>query len=150
MKRLHVHLSVTDLDASIQFYSTLFGDPPTVRKDDYAKWMLDDPRVNLAISARGRGVGVDHLGIQVEDAAELDEVQGRIKAAGRPMTEVGPATCCYARSEKSWVVDPDNLAWEAFLTLGDATVYGEDTEDEFRARVSASGDAGVCCSATDT
>lgn len=146
MKRLHVHLSVTDLDASIRFYSTLFAAEPAVRKTDYARWMLDDPRVNLAISARGRGVGVDHLGIQVEDAAELDEVHGRIKAAERPMTEVGPATCCYARSEKSWVVDPDNLPWETFLTLGEAAVYGEDTEDEFLGRAPA--DRTACCSPT--
>ncbi len=145
MKRLHVHLSVTDLDASIRFYSTLFAAEPTVRKTDYARWMLDDPRVNLAISARGRGVGVDHLGIQVEDAAELDEVHGRVKAADRPMTKVGSATCCYARSEKSWVVDPDNFPWETFLTLGDATVYGEDTEDEFLGRTPAPADRTACC-----
>ena len=126
MKRLHVHVGVDDLDRSVGFYSTLFGAPPTVLKSDYAKWMLDDPRVNFAISSGNHAArGVEHLGIQAEDEAELSEVYGRLKAAGRPVLEEGATTCCYARSEKSWVADPDGLVWEAFHTTGEATVYGE-------------------------
>ena len=126
MKRLHVHVGVEDLDASVRFYSTLFGADPTVAKHDYAKWMLEDPRVNFAISAGHHAAnGVEHLGIQVESAEELAEVYGRLQAADRPVLEEGATTCCYARSEKSWVADPDGLVWETFLTSGDATVYGE-------------------------
>jgi catechol 2,3-dioxygenase-like lactoylglutathione lyase family enzyme len=126
MKRLHVHVGVNDLDRSIHFYSTLFGAPPTVVKSDYAKWMLDDPRVNFAISSgRHAARGVEHLGIQAEDEAELGEVYGRLRVAGQPVLEEGATTCCYARSEKSWVSDPDGLVWEAFHTTGEATVYGE-------------------------
>lgn len=125
MKRLHVNLAVRDIDASIAFYATLFGAPPTVVKDDYAKWMLDDPRVNFAISARGGAAGLDHLGIQVEDRAELAEVQARLAAADGPVLDQGAVTCCYARSEKSWITDPQGVAWEAFLTTGEATVYGD-------------------------
>jgi catechol 2,3-dioxygenase-like lactoylglutathione lyase family enzyme len=126
MKRLHVHVGVDDLDRSIHFYSTLFGAPPTVAKSDYAKWMLDDPRVNFAISnGRHATSGIEHLGIQAEDEAELEEVYGRLRVAGRPVLEEGATTCCYARSEKSWVSDPDGLVWEAFHTTGEATAYGE-------------------------
>lgn len=126
MKRLHVHVGVEDLDRSIHFYSTLFGAPPTVTKSDYAKWMLDDPRVNFAISAGNHArKGIEHLGIQVESQAELGEVYGRLKAADRPVLEEGQTTCCYATSEKSWISDPDGVVWEAFLTNGEATVYGD-------------------------
>ena len=126
MKRLHVHVGVSDLDQSIQFYSTLFGAEPTVTKDDYAKWMLDDPRVNFAISAGQHAAkGIEHLGIQVENADELAEVYGRLKAADRPVLEEGATTCCYAKSEKSWIADPDGVVWEAFFTNGEATVYGD-------------------------
>src|SRR5258708_4891809 len=126
MKRLHVHVSVDDLERSIRFYAALFASQPTVRKPDYAKWMLDDPRVNFAISARGRATtGIDHLGIQVEDEAELHEVYGRLKQAEGPVLEQGATTCCYAESEKSWILDPQGLSWETFLTHGDSTVYGE-------------------------
>jgi catechol 2,3-dioxygenase-like lactoylglutathione lyase family enzyme len=126
MKRLHVHVGVTDLDTSIGFYSTLFGAQPTVVKPDYAKWMLDDPRVNFAISeGKHASKGVEHLGIQVENADELAQVYGRLKAAGRPLLEEGATTCCYSKSEKSWITDPDGIAWEAFLTNGEASVYGE-------------------------
>ncbi|HYJ29036.1 MAG TPA: ArsI/CadI family heavy metal resistance metalloenzyme [Allosphingosinicella sp.] len=125
MKRLHVHVSVGDLDRSIQFYSTLFGSGPGVVKDDYAKWMLDDPRVNFAISRDGRPArGVEHLGIQVETEAELGEVYSRLAAADRPVLEEGETTCCYARSEKRWIADPDGTLWEAFHTTGESTVYG--------------------------
>ena len=124
MKRFHVHLAVEDLAASVRFYTALFGCGPGVLKDDYAKWMLEDPRVNFAISARGRAPGLDHLGIQVEDSGELQEVYGRLKQAEGPVIEEGKTTCCYARSEKSWIADPQGVSWEAFLTTGESTVYG--------------------------
>jgi len=126
MKRLHVHVGVGDLDRSIRFYSTLFAASPNVIRQDYAKWMLDDPRVNFAISAgQHPSKGIQHLGVQAEDAAELAEVYGRLKAADRPVLEEGATTCCYARSEKSWIADPDGIVWETFLTHGEATVYGD-------------------------
>ena len=126
MKRLHVHVGVADLDQSVRFYSTLFGAEPTVVKSDYAKWMLDDPRVNFAISSgQHADKGIEHLGIQVESADVLGEVYDRLKAADRPVLEEGATTCCYARSEKSWIADPDGVVWEAFFTNGDATVYGD-------------------------
>jgi catechol 2,3-dioxygenase-like lactoylglutathione lyase family enzyme len=126
MKRLHVHVRVEDLDRSIHFYSTLFDAEPAVTKPDYAKWMLDDPRVNFAISTgEGGGRGIEHLGIQAEDADELRETYGRLKLAGRPVLEEGATTCCYAKSEKSWVTDPDGVIWEAFYTTGEAAVYGD-------------------------
>ena len=124
MKRLHVHVSVDDLAQSIRFYSTLFATEPTVLKGDYAKWMLDDPRVNFAISKRGRAAGVEHLGIQVEDEAELAEVYGRLSRAERPIVEEKATTCCYAKSDKQWIADPQGVAWETFLTHGESTVYG--------------------------
>jgi len=124
MKRLHVHVGVTDLASSIGFYSTLFGSTPTVVKPDYAKWMLDDPRVNFAISVGRDQPGVSHLGIQAETADELADVSGRLDAAGRPVLAEGATTCCYAKSEKSWISDPDGVVWEAFHTTGEATTYG--------------------------
>ncbi len=126
MKRFHVHVSVKDIPASILFYRELFNAEPTVVKDDYAKWMLDDPRVNFAISNRARPTGVDHLGIQVEDRAELTEVYGRLKKAGGPLIEEGETTCCYAQSEKSWTHDPQGIEWETFLTTGESALYGTD------------------------
>ena len=126
MKRLHVHVAVGDLERAVQFYSTLFAAEPAVLKDDYAKWMLDDPRVNFAISSRQHAhAGIQHLGIQAENAKELSEVYGRLKAADRPVLEEGRTTCCYAKSEKSWIADPDGLVWEAFFTDGEATTYGD-------------------------
>jgi catechol 2,3-dioxygenase-like lactoylglutathione lyase family enzyme len=126
MKRLHVHVGVEDLSRSIGFYSTLFGSEPTVVKPDYAKWMLDDPRVNFAISSGNHAArGIEHLGIQAENADELAEVHGRLRAADRPLLEEGATTCCYATSEKSWISDPDGTVWEAFYTNGEATVYGD-------------------------
>lgn len=124
MKRLHVHIAVEDLQRSVDFYSTLFAAEPTVRKDDYAKWMLDDPRVNLAISARGAATGVEHLGIQAESGEELTEVYERLKRADAPVLEEGATTCCYAKSEKSWVSDPAGVPWEVFHTVGESAVYG--------------------------
>lgn len=129
MKRLHVHVAVDDLANSIHFYSTLFGSEPAVVKDDYAKWMVDDPRVNFAISQRdGTRKGIEHLGIQAESTEELSQVYGRLKAADRPVLEEGCTTCCYAKSEKSWISDPDGVVWEAFFTNGESTVYGDSVE----------------------
>lgn len=124
MKRLHVHVAVDNLDRSVGFYSTLFAAEPAVIKSDYAKWMLDDPRVNFAISARGTAAGIEHLGIQVEDAGELAEVYARIAKADAPVIEEGATTCCYAKSEKSWITDPQGVVWETFLTEGESTSYG--------------------------
>ena len=124
MKRLHVHVSVADLDESVRFYATLFAAEPTVRQADYAKWMLEDPRVNFAISRRDRVTGIRHLGIQVEDRAELAEVFARVGHTRRPVLNEGQTTCCYARSEKNWVEDPQGVQWETFLTTGESTVYG--------------------------
>src|SRR5712691_1956579 len=123
MKRLHVHVSVDDLAQSTRFYSTLFAAEPTVVKDDYVKWMLDDPRVNFAISSRAGGIS--HLGIQAEDEAELAEVFDRLSRAERPIVEAKNATCCYAKSDKQWIADPQGVPWETFFTYGEATVYGE-------------------------
>jgi len=125
LKRLHVHVGVNDLDHSIRFYSNLFGSEPTVMKEDYAKWMLEDPRVNFAISAGNHArKGIEHLGIQVESTDELSEVYGRLRAADRPVLEEGQTTCCYAKSEKSWISDPDGVVWEAFFTNGGGTTCG--------------------------
>jgi hypothetical protein len=144
MKRLHVHVSVDNLDASVGFYSTLFAAEPSVVKPDYAKWMLDDPRVNFAISTRSGGAGLDHLGIQVETLDELQEVYGRLQQADRPVLEEGATTCCYAQSEKSWIADPQGLSWETFLTTGESTVYGDSVDlGPIRTK------AGACC-APDT
>ena len=125
MKRLHLHVSVDDLAGSIRFYSTLFAADPTVTKGDYAKWMLDDPSVNFAISARSGQRGLDHVGIQVETQAELQEVYARLRQADHPVSEQGATTCCYARSEKAWITDPQGLPWETFLTMGESTAYGD-------------------------
>jgi len=127
MKRLHIHLAVENLPHSIGFYSALFAAEPAMVKNDYAKWMLDDPRVNFAISTRGREVGLDHLGIQVENADELQEVYARLHQAGGNVIEQGQTSCCYAKSEKSWIDDPAGISWETFLTSGESTNYGDGT-----------------------
>ena len=124
MKRMHVHVSVEDIEQSVRFYATLFATEPTVLKSDYAKWMLEDPRVNFAISKRGANPGIEHLGIQVEDEAELAEVYDRLGRAERPIVEEKTTTCCYANSDKQWIADPQGVAWETFLTKGESTVYG--------------------------
>ncbi len=142
MKRLHVHVSVDDLAQSIRFYSTLFAAEPTVVKDDYAKWMLEDPRVNFAISKRGVGAsGISHLGIQAEDQEELTEVYDRLSRAERPIVEAKAATCCYAKSDKQWIADPQGVPWETFLTYGEATVYGEGS----LAKLREASKRAVCC-----
>ena len=126
---MHVHVSVANLDQAIGFYSELFAAQPNVLKDDYAKWMLDDPRVNFAISTRGGELGLDHLGIQVESADELKDVYARMREAGGAILEQGHTTCCYAQSEKSWTDDPAGIAWEVFHTTGEATDYGTSVQE---------------------
>lgn len=144
MKRFHVHVGVTDVDKSIAFYSRLFGAEPAVVKTDYAKWMLDDPRINFAISAREDAVkGIEHVGLQVEDRQELEEVYCRLRAADRPVLEEGATTCCYAQSEKSWIADPDGVVWEAFVTDGESTVYGGNPDLDQLASANAANSA--CC-----
>ena len=144
MKRFHVHIGVADLESSIAFYTGLFGSEPAVAKDDYAKWMLDDPRINFAISQKcGADKGIEHLGVQVEDEAELAEVYGRLKQAKGPVMEEGATTCCYAKSEKSWIADPDGVVWEAFLTTGDSTNYG--ASPDLAGLTSDNAAANACC-----
>jgi lactoylglutathione lyase len=125
MKRFHVHLHVDDLATSIGFYSRLFAAEPARREGDYAKWMLDDPPVNFAISTRGAQPGIDHLGIQTDDAAELAALKARAEAADMALLDEGETSCCYARSEKHWITDPQGIAWEHFHTLGNIPVFNE-------------------------
>jgi len=140
MKRFHVHVSVDDLDANIRFYSTVFGAPPTVVKDDYAKWMIDDPRVNFAISRRGAKAGLDHLGLQVESDQELAVLRQQAEQAELAALDQSGAACCYARSDKYWVTDPQGIAWETFHTLDAIPVFGEDN----RLASSAQSDSACC------
>ena len=128
MKRFHVHVSVSDLEQSIRFYSTLFGAKPVRVEADYAKWMLDDPRINFAISHRRQTVGVDHLGFQVDSADEFRGLKAQLSAADAGLVEQTAAACCYAQSDKYWVTDPAGVAWETFHTLGSIPAYGEDTD----------------------
>jgi catechol 2,3-dioxygenase-like lactoylglutathione lyase family enzyme len=137
MKRFHVHVSVDDLDANITFYSTVFGAPPAVLKPDYAKWMVEDPRINFAISKRGTKAGVDHLGVQVESEAELTALRDQVTAAEIAALDQPNSECCYARSDKYWTTDPQGIPWETFHTLDSVPVYG----DTVRAQASA------CCEA---
>lgn len=123
MNRFHVHLNVADLDASIRFYSELFAIEPAVRKPDYAKWMIEDPRINFAISSTGRAPGIDHLGLQVDSGAELVALGQRLEAAGGTLVPENATVCCYARSDKNWTEDPQGTRWETFHTFGDATTY---------------------------
>ncbi len=124
MKRFHVHVSVENLAESIRFYSTLFGAPPTVEKADYAKWMVEDPRLNFAVSKRGHAPGLNHLGLQVDSDAELAELRGAM-AAAVPVVDERGASCCYATSDKYWVTDPQGIAWETYHTLGDIPTFGD-------------------------
>lgn len=133
MKRLHVHVAVHDLQQSIRFYSALFGSEPAVKKEDYAKWMLDDPRVNFAISTRSSKAGVDHLGIQAENVAELEDLGSRLAQADVAITAQKGASCCYAKSDKYWTIDPQGIAWESFHTLDAVPMYGQDTRQSAKA-----------------
>lgn len=132
MKRLHVHVGVKNLEESIGFYSTLFGTGPDKLKPDYAKWMLDDPKMNFAISTRARGQGVDHLGIQVENESELSELTERLKKADLAVRDEGETTCCYAESEKAWVTDPSGIAWETYRTMKDVELFRGSKADTAR------------------
>lgn len=138
MKRFHIHVSVKDLSQSVQFYSTLFGQPPVKLKEDYAKWLLDDPRVNFAISTRGDEVGVNHLGIQVETPEELGEITGRLKNADLGVYGEGETTCCYAKSNKAWVSDPAGVPWETYQNMADADILSNEPS------VAASDDSSCC------
>jgi catechol 2,3-dioxygenase-like lactoylglutathione lyase family enzyme len=135
MKRFHIHVSVEKLDESIRFYSALFGAEPVKTKPDYAKWMLEDPRVNFAISTRANKKGIDHLGIQVDEEGELNELRARLKTADMAVIDEGEAVCCYARSDKSWVKDPSGIAWEAYRTMEDAQIFS----------VNSAGVQSACC-----
>jgi catechol 2,3-dioxygenase-like lactoylglutathione lyase family enzyme len=144
MKRLHVHVAVHDLQQSIRFYSALFAAQPSVTKDDYAKWMLDDPRVNFAISKRGAKAGIDHLGIQAENEGELEAIGSQLAQADVSTLEQKGASCCYAKSDKYWTVDPQGIAWESFHTLGSVPVFGDDG----RARAARKAETKAACCAT--
>src|SRR5262249_33780210 len=140
MKRFHVHVAVDDLAQSIRFYSTLFAAKPSVEKSDYAKWMLDDPRVNFAISRREENAtGILHLGIQVEDRGELAVVYDRLTRADQPTVERKNTNCGYARSDKQWIADPQGVPWETFFTYGEATVYGKASRPELLAKMQGAG-----------
>ena len=141
MKRLHVHVAVHDLKQSIRFYSALFAAQPAVEKDDYAKWMLDDPRVNFAISKRGAKTGLDHLGIQAENGEELEEIGSRLAQADVAVLPQKEASCCYAKSDKYWTIDPQGIAWESFHTLDSVPVYGSDTRNQ----ASQTKEKSACC-----
>lgn len=153
MKRFHVHLHVDDLAASIRFYSALFAAEPARVEGDYAKWMLDDPRLNFAISTRGAQPGIDHLGFQTDDADELAALKARAEAADIALLDEGATTCCYARSEKHWVTDPQGIAWEQFHTLGDIPVFREAAAPTAACCTPAAGpapaaEAAACCPPT--
>jgi len=141
MKRFHVHVHVDDLARSVAFYAQLFGAQPVRQEGDYAKWMLDDPRINFAISTRGARPGVDHLGIQTDDADELAAMKARAQSADLALQDQGETSCCYARSEKHWVTDPQGIAWEHFHTLGDIPVFSESAP-------AAQAQASACCAPT--
>ena len=143
MKRLHVSVSVDSIDASVDFYSTLFGAAPSVIKSDYAKWMLDDPRVNFVIEKRGEARGVDHFGIQVDTPEELVAVTERLAVAQNPLLEQAATTCCYAKSDKTWSADPQGFAWEKFYTFGESPTYGDSARDTGLAELEKG--AAACC-----
>ena len=142
MKRFHVHVAVHDLQQSIRFYSALFAAEPAVKKDDYAKWMLDDPRINFAISTRCSKAGIDHLGMQAENSAELEDLGSRLAQADVALTAQKGVSCCYAKSDKYWTIDPQGIAWESFHSLDTVPTYGQDT----RSAVSAAVKPESCCS----
>lgn len=143
MKRFHVHMAVEDIERNVRFYSAVFGSAPTVLKPDYAKWMLEDPRVNFAISTRSVKTGLDHVGIQVENEVELEDVHSRLARANQALIKQEEASCCYAKSNKYWVQDPQGIAWEAFQTLGDIPVFGDGA---LAAQPGKPGVTATCCS----
>jgi len=150
MKRFHVHIAVNDLQQSTRFYSAMFGMQPTVLKNDYAKWMLDDPRVNFAISERASAAGLNHLGFQADSADELEQIHSRLKTADTSITAEKGANCCYATSDKYWVQDPSGIPWESFRSLDTIPFYGEDSHrGATGAAASAEGGCGTSCCATD-
>ncbi len=138
MKRFHLNMGVADLDRSIRFYTTFFGAEPTVREADYAKWMLDDPRINFAISNRNGSRGIDHVGIQVDAPEELEAITARLEQAGDDVLQQEATVCCYARSDKTWVRDPEGVSWETFRSLGRETVYGAGPDSAESAEVAVS------------
>jgi len=138
MKRLHIHVAVDNLEKSIQFYSAMFGATPSKQKSDYAKWVLDDPRINFAISSRGAKVGLDHLGLQVDSTEELEALREQMKAADLTLFDEDETTCCYAASEKSWVKDPSGIPWEAYHTMADAELFSTPKP----------GETSACCTPT--
>ena len=144
MKRFHVHVAVEDLANSTRFYSALFGTPPTVEKSDYAKWMLDDPRINFAISKRGSKQGINHLGFQVDSGEELAALQTQHEAAELSMFNEGHTQCCYAQSKKHWLTDPQGIAWEMYHSMGEIKTYNG--EDETASPLKSDS---ACCSPTD-
>lgn len=148
MKRMHVHVGVKNLEDSIIFYSALFGAPPVKTKPDYAKWMLEDPRLNFAISTRSGNIGVDHLGIQVDDGAELQTLRDQLATANLTTHSDGATTCCYAHSDKSWVEDPSGIAWEAYHTMEDALIFSETEAANACCAPETKGTPG-CCTPSD-
>ena len=151
MKRFHVHVAVNNLPQSTRFYSALFGTPPTVVKDDYAKWMLDDPRVNFAISERASQAGLNHLGFQADSADELEDIHARLKNADTSIAAEKGAQCCYATSDKYWVQDPSGIAWESFRSLDMIPFYGEQSDKGESGKDSSPNDGGcgaTCCPTT--
>ena len=149
MKRFHVGLSTADLEQSINFYTHLFGSAPTVSKSDYAKWMLDDPRINFSVTASNRNRGINHVGLQVDSMDELAAIQQRLSEAERQTFDQPDAHCCYARSSKTWVRDPDDVAWETFVTHGEITQYGDDREPAGELG-EANPEPDRCCAASDS
>ena len=141
MKRFHVHVAVHDLEQSIRFYSALFGAQPAVTKPDYAKWMLDDPRINFAISNRASHAGINHLGLQTDSGAELEEIGTRLAQAEISSNAQKGANCCYAKSDKYWTLDPQGVAWESFHTLDSVPLYGED----MRSKATTEQASAACC-----
>jgi catechol 2,3-dioxygenase-like lactoylglutathione lyase family enzyme len=146
MKRFHVHVAVNSIDESVRFYSRVFGAPPSVLKPDYAKWMIDEPRINFAISARGARVGVNHLGIQVDTDDELKALREQLSAADQNLVEEVGANCCYAKSDKYWVTDPQGVAWETYHSLGSIPVFGGDPD----AAAPAQPPTSACCGPAST
>ena len=149
MKRFHIHLAVDHLDQNIDFYTTLFGCVPTVQHDDYAKWMLDDPRINFAISNRSAKLGLDHLGIQAEDEGELEDIKQRLDATQRPIETQEQAACCYMRSDKYWITDPQGIAWESFHSLAEIPTFNDkkapsDGENPFACRPAENAGSSCC------